>query len=186
MSGATTVGDDITQIRAIADAYGLKFASYEAGPGFKVGTKDDLSSVILSQREPGMKDVMKAWFTTFGGPFDILHQFSLAGLWSRYGSWGAAVSRCSASACGRRRGRPSLSQPRPAIPIRRICSPWPATSRRRCQSTLRCSSCELLPSPTNHRHSHSRPSARTPEPHRAQGAARTAGRGDVNVNRAVP
>jgi len=89
MATASNVSSDEVQIRDIGKSFGLKLTAYEAGPGMKVGTKTDLSNVLLAHADPGMKQVMLSWWNTYSKVYDVLHQFSLAGYWSRYGAWGA-------------------------------------------------------------------------------------------------
>ena len=89
LNTSLSVPEVMTQIKDIGKAFGLQMMSYEAGPGMKVGTKTDLSNVLLAHADPGMKQVMTSWWKSYGEVFDVLHQFSLAGYWSRYGAWGA-------------------------------------------------------------------------------------------------
>jgi len=62
----------------------------EGGPGAKVGDKVDLANRINAHRAPEMEKVMTTYWDVYSKSFDVLHQFSLAGEYSRYGCWGAA------------------------------------------------------------------------------------------------
>lgn len=80
-------------IGEIASLWHLKLAAYEAGPGAKVGDRNNLANRIEAQRNAGIKpivveDVLDNWFG-LPRPGDIYNYFSLAGAYSRYGCWGA-------------------------------------------------------------------------------------------------
>lgn len=77
---------------ALASSWGLKHTSYEAGPGWNVGTENSMSNYIIAQRLAPMRqvwtyDVKSSWEVAGG---DIYNQFSLFSSYSRYGMWGAA------------------------------------------------------------------------------------------------
>jgi hypothetical protein len=69
------------ELVAIAESFGLKHTSYEAGPGWNVGNENSLGNYIIAQRLAPMRDVWKydllnSWAAAGG---DIYHQFSLFG-----------------------------------------------------------------------------------------------------------
>jgi hypothetical protein len=77
---------------ALAASWGIKHTSYEAGPGWNVGTENSMGNYLIAQRLPPMRDVWKydvlsSWAVAGG---DIYNQFSLFGAYSRFGMWGAA------------------------------------------------------------------------------------------------
>lgn len=116
----TNSSDQLLAVRqemvALATSYGLKHTSYEAGPGWNVGTENSMGNYIIAQRLAPMRDVWKhdllASWEVAGG--DIYNQcacrrwerrreeggwamrtcfypaVSLFGAYSRFGMWGAA------------------------------------------------------------------------------------------------
>ncbi|MEO8657129.1 MAG: hypothetical protein ABI693_01595 [Bryobacteraceae bacterium] len=79
------------QLAAIASTYNLKLTVYEGGPDNGGGNTTNIGNRILSNRLPGMKDLVvhdarDNWFALGG---DLYMYFTLSGAVSRYGSWGA-------------------------------------------------------------------------------------------------
>jgi hypothetical protein len=83
------------QYNDLATKYGIKVVAYEAGPGWNVGSMDNLQNYILAQRFAPMRYVtvgnVEAWAAA-GPAMDAYNHFSLAGLASRYGMWGHVES----------------------------------------------------------------------------------------------
>lgn len=50
----------------------------------------DLANRINAHRDPEMEIVMETYWKEYTQVYDVLHQFTLCGEYSRYGQWGAA------------------------------------------------------------------------------------------------
>jgi hypothetical protein len=83
------------QFNDIATQWGLKVVAYEAGPGWDVGSTQNVGNYILAQRYAPMRNVtvydVKTWAGA-GPAMDAYNHFSLSGLASRYGMWGHVES----------------------------------------------------------------------------------------------
>ena len=70
----TNSSDQLLAVRqemvALAASYGLKHTSYEAGPGWNVGTENSMGNYIIAQRLAPMRDVWK---------HDLLASWEVAG-----------------------------------------------------------------------------------------------------------
>jgi hypothetical protein len=82
--------------KKVADKYGLKLITYEAGQHL-VGVGSAQNDVVMAKlfhaanRDPQMGGVYKKYFDAWaaaGG--DLMCHFSSLGAWSKYGSWGLA------------------------------------------------------------------------------------------------
>jgi len=95
IEGADAMVTKTVEYKRLAQALGLKVASYEGGPGYAVGKEKPgsrgLNTMIEASRNPGMKDVVYhdirnvAW--AWG--WDIYNYFAAVGPCSTYGCWGA-------------------------------------------------------------------------------------------------
>jgi uncharacterized protein (TIGR03437 family) len=77
-------------LHAVAQTFGLKHVVYEGGPNNGGGSTTNVSSRILANRDPGMRDLIEHdmrdnWFARGG---DLYMYFALSGAYSRYGCWG--------------------------------------------------------------------------------------------------
>jgi len=83
------------QYNDIATQWGLKVVAYEAGPGWNVGSTQNLQNYILAQRFAPMRKVtvgnVEAWAAA-GPAMAAYNHFSLSGLASRFGMWGHVES----------------------------------------------------------------------------------------------
>lgn len=94
--GATNNTQSTQTFAALKQHFGLKLASYEGGPGADMLAELKPSSAALgvfieANRDAGMKeavvhDARDVWFANGG---DIYNYFSLEGMASHYGCWGA-------------------------------------------------------------------------------------------------
>ena len=78
-----------TQLKPLADQYGLKYTQYEIGPDSGGGRLDNIANRIRANRIPGMRGVVlhdaTSWFAMGG---DMYMYFASPGAYSRYGCWG--------------------------------------------------------------------------------------------------
>ena len=79
-----------TQLRTVADDFGLKLITYEAGPDNGGGSTANIANRIRANRLQQMGDLMKHDFidnwNALGG--ELYMYLDVAGAYSRYGSWG--------------------------------------------------------------------------------------------------
>jgi len=78
---------------ALAAELGVKVVAYEAGPGWGVGSMNNLGAFIVAQRLAPMRALtagdVAAWAAA-GGAADAYNHFSLSGKPARFGMWGHA------------------------------------------------------------------------------------------------
>jgi hypothetical protein len=76
-------------LKAIADAYGLKYTQYEIGPDNGGGKTENVANRIRANRLPAMKKLVlhdaENWFAMGG---DMYMYFAAPSGYSRYGCWG--------------------------------------------------------------------------------------------------
>ncbi len=78
-----------TQLKAIADSYGLVYTQYEVGPDNGGGKVENVANRIRANRLPEMRDLVlfdcQNWFASGGG---LYMYFASPSGFSRYGCWG--------------------------------------------------------------------------------------------------
>ena len=83
------------QMNDLAGAFGVKVVAYEAGPGWGVGSMNNLGAYIIAQRFAPMRAITSgdvAGWAAGGANMAAYNHFGMSGRPSRFGMWGHAES----------------------------------------------------------------------------------------------